>query len=223
MECPRCFYLDRRLKVSRPSTPPFKINEAVDTLFKKEFDVHRAEGSPHPLMSAYGVDAVPFKHEEVDQWRDSRGGGVHVLHQPTNLLVFGGIDDVWKNSDGELVVVDYKATSKNGEVTIETYWGQAYKRQLEFYQWLLRRRDFKVSDTGYFVYANGKTDAAAFDGKVEFDIKLIPYAGKDEWIEPTLKRVYDNLNSAEVPAATINCEYCKYYNGRKQFLEREPA
>ena len=36
------------------------------------------------------------------------------------------------------------------------------KRQMEIYQWLLRKNGFKVSDTGYFVYANGITDARSF-------------------------------------------------------------
>ena len=30
VECPRCFYLDRRLGIGRPSGPPFLLNSAVD-------------------------------------------------------------------------------------------------------------------------------------------------------------------------------------------------
>ncbi len=32
MECPQCFYLDRRLGVGRPPGFPFNLNSAVDTL-----------------------------------------------------------------------------------------------------------------------------------------------------------------------------------------------
>jgi hypothetical protein len=46
MQCPRCFWLDVRLKVTRPSSPPFNINKAIDELFKKEFDSYRAQGKP---------------------------------------------------------------------------------------------------------------------------------------------------------------------------------
>jgi hypothetical protein len=60
-ECPRCFYLDQRLGIKRPDTPPFSLNNAVDLLLKKEFDIHRADATAHPLMKAYGLDAVPFK------------------------------------------------------------------------------------------------------------------------------------------------------------------
>ena len=119
LECPRCFYLDRRLGVARPPGFPFSLNTAVDKLLKKEFDIHRAKGTRHPLMETYGIDAVPFEHEKIEEWRDAMRRGVKALHEPTNLMLRGGIDDVWLNSKGELHVVDYKATAKNGEVSID--------------------------------------------------------------------------------------------------------
>ena len=69
VECPRCFYIDRRLGTGRPPGFPFNINSAVDTLLKAEFDVHRAAGTPHPLLEAYGLDAVPAPHDQIDAWR----------------------------------------------------------------------------------------------------------------------------------------------------------
>jgi CRISPR/Cas system-associated exonuclease Cas4 (RecB family) len=51
MQCPRCFWLDNRLKIKRPSGPPFQINKAVDELLKKEFDVYRLKREPHPWSS----------------------------------------------------------------------------------------------------------------------------------------------------------------------------
>ena len=50
MQCPRCFWLDVRLKIKRPDGPPFNINKAIDELFKKEFDRYRAAGEKHPIM-----------------------------------------------------------------------------------------------------------------------------------------------------------------------------
>lgn len=70
LNCPRCFYLDRRLGIGRPSGPPFTLNSAVDKLLKAEFDVHRANGEQHPIQATYGIDAVPASCEELDQWRE---------------------------------------------------------------------------------------------------------------------------------------------------------
>lgn len=216
IECPRCFYIDRRLGVGRPPGFPFSLNSAVDALLKKEFDIHRVAGSSHPLMKAYGVDAVPYQHAELEAWRDALRRGIMYLHAPTNLIISGGIDDVWVNSKRELIIVDYKATSKEGEVNLDAEWQGGYKRQMEVYQWLFRKNGFKVSETGYFVYVNGKTDRKAFDGKLEFDVKLIPYKGDDSWVESTLKKIHSCLIGDEIPQANGNCDYCLYISEVKK-------
>lgn len=209
IRCPRCFYLDRRLGIDQPPTFPFNLNSAVDTLLKKEFDIHRAKGITHPLMKAYHVDAIPLRHKDIESWRDNFHG-VQFLHQPTNFLVFGAVDDIWVNPKGEFIVVDYKSTSKDAEVNIDADWQDGYKRQMEIYQWLLRNNNFKVSDVGYFVYCNAKRDKKAFDAKLEFDIKLIPYAGDDGWIEQALHDARACLSSESIPKASASCDYCKY-------------
>lgn len=219
LECPKCFYLDRKLGVARPPGYPFSLNSAVDKLLKKEFDLHRAKNTPHPLMKTYGIDAVPYVHEKLNEWRDSLRGGVTYLEPETNFLITGGIDDVWVNPAGELIVVDYKATSKNDEVNIDAEWQIGYKRQMEVYQWLFRQNGFKVSDTGYFVYANGNTDKEAFDGKLEFDVKIIPYAGNDAWIPGAIRQIHDCLMSDEIPEQGEDCDYCKYRNSAQDVLQ----
>ncbi len=210
MNCPRCFYLDRRLGVGQPPGFPFNLNSAVDELLKKEFDIHRAKGTAHPLMEKYGIDAVPFQHEKMDEWRDALHAGVQALHEPTNLLITGGIDDLWVNPAGELMVVDYKATSKKTEVNLDAAWQIGYKRQVEIYQWLLRHNGFTVSDTAYFVYCNGDSDKEAFDAKLEFRISVLPYKGSDHWIENVLQKIKRTLMSDSIPASGADCDYCKY-------------
>ena len=206
LECPRCSYLDMRFGISRPETPSFTLNNAVDELLKKEFDIHRAKKTLHPLLKSYGLDAIPFSHPDLEKWRDARFNGVKYVHPATNFLVRGGIDDVWKDGKGNLIVVDYKATSKKKE--IELY--EAYKRQAEVYQWLFRRNGFTVSDTAYFVYVNGKTDVEAFDGKLEFDVQLIAHKGDDSWIEPLILKIKETIVSSELPPKGERCDYCPY-------------
>jgi CRISPR/Cas system-associated exonuclease Cas4 (RecB family) len=172
MQCPRCFWLDVRFKVKRPDGPPFQINKAVDELLKKEFDVYRQQKKPHPLMLDNQIKAVPFHHDDLNKWRENFVG-VQYLHRPTNLLIFGAIDDVWVNDDNELIVVDYKATAKQSEVSLDADWQIAYKRQMEIYQWLLRQNGFEVSNTGYFVYTNGRLDLDGFYNKIEFRTKFL--------------------------------------------------
>jgi len=209
LECPRCFYLDMRLGISRPPGYPFTLNQAVDTLLKKEFDILRNEGKANALMEKYKIEAIPFKHPKIDEWRNNRKG-IQYLHQPNNFLVYGAIDDLWINSKNELHIVDYKATSTTQEITLDAEYRQGYKRQAEVYQWLFRKNGFKVSDIAYFVYCNGKTDRDTFDGVLEFDIQIIDYKGNDSWIEPVLSNIKKCLESDNVPLANPECKYCKY-------------
>lgn len=209
IKCPKCFYLDRRLGIGQPPGYPFSLNSAVDALLKKEFDLHRAKGTAHPLMTEYGLEAVPLQDSRMDEWRDSLRRGIQYLHPGTNLLLTGGVDDVWVNPKGELIIVDYKATSKKDEVNLDAEWQGGYKRQMEIYQWLFRQNGFKVADTGYFVYCNGKADLEAFDKKLEFDIDLLPYKGDDSWIEGVLKKVKKCLDGP-MPAPNPDCDFCRY-------------
>ena len=211
-------YLDRRLGVDRPPGFPFALNSAVDTLLKKEFDIHRAKGEAHPMMKHYEIDAIPFEHEKMEEWRNNFKG-VQYLHQSTNFLIFGAIDDVWINPDKELIIVDYKATAKNGEINLDADWQIAYKRQMEIYQWLFRKNDFKVSNTGYFVYANGKKDKEAFDKKLEFDVYVLPYKGDDSWIEEAIIKAHQCLMGDAVPEAAGDCDYCRYRKAIKKVQE----
>lgn len=214
IECPRCFYTDRRLGTDRPPGFPFSLNSAVDALLKKEFDIYREEQTTHPIMIDNNIEAIPFKHQLLDDWRNFRKG-IQVLHEQTNFLLTGAIDDVWLNPKDELMVVDYKATSKDGEVTLDEEWQDGYKRQMEFYQWLLRKSGFKVSSTGYFVYCNGDRSKDRFDNMLEFKINLIPYEGSDGWVERTIQDAHTCLIGDAIPKPGNDCDYCNYTNAIK--------
>jgi hypothetical protein len=209
--------LDRRLGVGQPPGFPFSLNAAVDKLLKKEFDIHRAGGNPHPLMKAYGIEAVLFAHKDLDLWRDALGGGIQHHHEPTNFIITGGIDDLWINPQGELIVVDYKATAKSDEVNLDADWQISYKRQMEIYQWLFRKNGFKVNKTGYFVYCNGDADKEAFDGKLEFNVKILPYEGDDSWVEGVVKEAHKCLIDGNIPESGGDCDFCLYREAARKF------
>lgn len=213
VNCPRCFYLDNKMGIKRPQFPSFLLNSAVDTLFKKEFDIHRANGTKHPIIEEYKVDALPFVHKNMDTWRENFEG-VQFPHKETGMIISGAVDDIWVNPKGELIIVDYKSTSKEEEVTLDGKWKESYKRQMEVYQWLLRKLGFPVSDKGYFVYANGKTDRKSFDGKLEFDVTLLSYEGNPDWVEDTIFKIKETLDSDELPEPGEECDYCPYHYSR---------
>ena len=210
IQCPRCFYIDRRLGLDRPPGFPFALNSAVDSLLKNEFDHHRAAGTQHPIQIENKLKQVPARRQELDKWRQNFTG-VQSLHKPTNLLVFGAIDDLWIDESGNYAVVDYKATAKKDPiVALDKPWHSSYKRQMEIYQWLLRSNGLAVSDSGYFVYCNGNALADTFENQLQFDVTLIEYRGSDSWVEPTLLDIHKCLASSSPPNPCPDCDYCIY-------------
>jgi hypothetical protein len=146
--------------------------------------------------------------------------GVQYLHQPTNLLVYGAIDDLWVDPAGEILVVDYKATAKSSPVSLDAPWQISYKRQVEIYQWLLRHNGLSVGKTSYFVYTNGRLDLDGFFNKVEFETKIIPYVGDDSWVDAALVKIKKCLEQDSIPAAAKDCEYCQYARSRAKLALR---
>jgi len=209
LECPRCFYLDRRLGLGRPSMPGWALNSAVDQLLKNEFDLLRKDSKPHVLMKKYGIDTVPFSHPDIDQWRNNFIGKQY-LHPETNLLIFGAVDDLWINNKEELLIVDYKATSIAKEISLDDEYKQGYKKQMEVYQWIFRKSGFKVNDIGYFVYANAGRNRPKFDGRLEFELMILYHKGDDSWVEPTITKIKNCLESKNIPASSSDCEFCEY-------------
>ncbi len=212
LECPRCFYLDRRLGLGRPSMPGFALNSAVDALLKKEFDLLRKNGERHELMKLYKIDAIPFSHPDLPEWRDDhyRFKGASIIHKSTNLEICGIIDDIWVNKKEELLIVDYKSTSTSQEISLEDEYKQGYKKQMEVYQWIFRQMGFKVNKTGYFVYANAGRNRPKFDARLEFELQIIPHKGNDSWVEPTIFEIKKCLDSSKIPSSSEDCEHCAY-------------
>ncbi len=219
LKCARCFYLDRRLGVAQPPGYPFSLNNAVDSLLKKEFDGYRTEQKTHPICLVNGVEVVPFSHPDIDKWRDSLHAGIQCIVPNTNIMLYGGLDDVWINpKTNELMVVDYKATSKATAVTLDAPWQIGYKHQAEIYQWLLRKNGFIVSNTAYFVYCNGKADGNNFDGRLSFDISLLPYEGDAAWVESAVMNAYNCLRSDVMPSGSESCDYCLYLKAAQKHI-----
>lgn len=212
-ECPQCFYLDRRLGIGRPDMPGWSLNSAVDHLLKNEFDILRRSGQSHELMKKYNINAVPFSHPDLAIWRDdiNKKVGASFFHKETNLNICGIIDDIWQNLDTkELHIVDYKSTSTEYPISLDSEYKQGYKRQMEIYQWIFKSLNFPISNTGYFVFANATKNRPVFDARLEFKISIISYEANSSWVEPAIFEIKKCLDSAEIPEPGKTCEYCQY-------------
>jgi hypothetical protein len=209
-QCPRCFYNDVKLKIQRPKGYPFNLNNAVDMLLKKEFDHYRQTETSHPLQVPLGL--VPANLPMIASWR-TINKGVRYHHEEHDCTYYGCIDDLWYNPNTtEYHVVDYKATAKKENVTELPDWADAYRKQAEFYQWLLRHNGLNMSNIAYFVYCTGNYHAPAFNAVLNFHLEVIPYEGNDAWVEPTINSIQACLQNETPPSSTPTCDHCRYKN-----------
>ena len=221
IRCPRCFVLNVKHGLKDIASPPFTINTAVDAALKSEFDGYRETQTVPPVIEAAGLNLVPFKHENMDVWRSNFKG---VQFDTDDFQVFGAVDDIWVNEAGELIVADYKATSRKEAVTElgEGGFYDSYRRQMEVYQWLLRKNGFKVSNTGYWLYVTATKDQETFNGTLHFEQNLIAYEGDDSWIESTLDEIKQTLDENWLPESGHDCDTCRYVKQRNQMLLTYP-
>ena len=221
LSCQRCCVLEKKYKIKPPSLP-FTLNIAVDNLCKNEFDYYREIQEPHPLFTKHNIDAVPFKHKDIDIWR-SNFQGIRYKSVEYNYDFGGAVDDVWQKKNGELIIADVKATSRNNFDWNETFnkydYAKAYKRQLEMYQWLFRKNGFAVADEAYLVYFNGKKNEKFFNNQLQFEPYVIKLDCSSSWVEKKVLETVSLLKSNRFPKHSPKCEYCNYL--KKRWLLQE--
>ena len=227
LSCQRCFYLDRVKGIVSPSMPGWTLNETTDVLLKKEFDVCREQQIPHRICEEAGLDhIVPFQHEDMDKWRNSLHGGLAHQIDGTNIILHGGVDDIWYDQQTEeVIVVDYKSQANKYRVEQESYlaggYHQSYKIQLEVYAYLLTKMGFKVSPTGYFYVCNADRNADGFFGKMLFEETLVAYEWNSDSIEEKLFAMLKILNSDVIPEHNQSCENCAYSHQRARLENKK--
>lgn len=231
LKCPRCFYLStiEHHDIATPGGPMSYLPNAVDEMLKNSHDVYRSRQEPHPYMSDAGIQAVPFQHEKMDDWR-KRNRGIRYLDQNTNLELYGLVDDIWRSTQNdELFIVEYKTTTvkrKKKTINKQTILGEEikpdlnekgapykywYKKQVEFYQWLLRKNNFNVSNVTYFLFCSGRyKEIHDFSDKMQFRIDIIEHVGNDDWVDETIINIKNVLDGEQIPDSNPNCDHCNY-------------
>ena len=220
LTCQRCFYLDRVRGLTYPSVPGWSLNALTDTLLKIEYDTCREVGQPHRLMLANNLKhLIPFQHSAIKEWRNSLTGGLKWRYYDSNIILTGGIDDLWFNTETqEVVIADYKSQQSNYPVTQDNYfkspYRKSYKVQLDFYAYLLEGMGFLVSKDSYLHICNAKENVYGFYGKMSFDEVLIHHKISTNYIGEKVLAMIEILNSSVLPDSNESCETCAYAHQR---------
>ena len=237
-KCPRCFYLRLIKGFTSPGIPQFKLNELTDTLLKKEFDQCRNNKVAHRKLEEEGLGhIIPYdpgeemivdskkqnkKWKIIEVWRDAMHKGLKRRFKDTNIILQGGVDDVWLDTkSNELIVVDYKSQASSKEVSQETYFVEggyhdAYKTQLNFYAYLMKGMSlkYKVSKDSYLYVVNGLNVEEGFNAQIKFSETLIHHEIETDYLDKEIESMIDAINSTTIPKSNISCTNCAYARQR---------
>jgi hypothetical protein len=162
IECPLCFWFEKRARIRRPPPYPYALNAAVDQLLKQEFDGYRAKGKIHPLIKSNNIPAKLFHNQELlNKWRNNFQG-IRYYDKSLKATLFGAVDDILEFGDGKLAPLDFKST---GSRKITIY--DSFQLQMDVYSYLLEKNNFLTPKKGYFAFylvnkENGFVDRLPF-------------------------------------------------------------
>jgi len=227
LSCQKCFYLDRVNGLITPSLPGWTLNETTDILLKKEFDECRKNKLPHRIHLKNNLQhIIPFSHSDLDKWRDSLHHGIKCRFKDTNIILSGGIDDIWQDTrNNKIIVVDYKSQASYYNVSQKNYlsspYRENYKKQIDFYAFILSEMGHNVSDKSYFYVCNANRSLDEFNGQLKFSETLIEYNWDSSWIPSEIEKMINIINTKNIPESNISCENCAYNRERSKLDKHE--
>ncbi len=225
LRCKRCAYLDMRLGIKGPKPFPYNLNSRIDYLLKVEHDIAREKKGKTKYLEECNIDAIPYSHPELDVWREPfKAARYH--HNQTNIVVAGSVDDLWEDNESKKIhIVDYKSTHTENFEKLKNFDAPyliGYKRQAEIYAWILSKLGLDIHQTSYFLYVNATLEQETFNNKLDFEYALIPYEMRDfSWVEDTIIEIKNFLETNKIPAATNDCELCKYMHKFFEFIKKK--
>ena len=206
LECSRCFWLDVRYGIRRPRLNlAGNIGSKYDSLIKKYFDECRKKGETPKEIRELDTDLCLFPYSKlIDRWRN----GIGYRYPNSTITFYGEIDDLLIKRD-QLVPLDIKTTiSRDFQIP------EAYKRQLEFYGYLLKRNGYSLSDFGVLYVIRIDTDGdfqKIKEGKALIEVRearIVENLNYENW-DKILEDLINVYNSEKEPDPAENCEFCQ--------------
>jgi hypothetical protein len=211
LECPHCFWLEKKKNIRRPQPYPYALNAAVDMLLKKEFDAYRAKGEVHPLILAHKIPAKLFHNQNLlDRWRNNFEG-LRYFDSELNATLFGAVDDVLEFEGGKLAPLDYKSTGSSVPTVYDRF-----QIQMDVYTYLLEKNGFLTPRKGYLAFyivdkSNGFVD------RLPFRKELHEIDTDSSYVRQLFSDAVATLQRALPPPHSQDCQYEKWLRGARNF------
>lgn len=201
-ECKRCFYLRVNEKVKRPSGPFPSLPSGVDEAVKEHFDSFRAKYEVPPEIDSCDRELTLFEDQNFLQHARSWRTEPKWRDPETGALLRGGVDDLLRNEDGEIIVLDYKTRGypPKGENGAPDY----YARQVNLYNLILRENGYETADYGLILYFY--PDSFENGGKFVFETEVRKVEVNIEKAKNMVRDAVETLDG-ELPEHDEDCDY----------------
>jgi len=210
LECPLCFWLEKKKGIRRPPPFPYALNSAVDYLLKQEFDVYRAKGELHPLIASQGIPAKLFSDQRLlDEWRNNFRG-IRYFDAQLNATFFGAVDDILEFEDGKLAPLDYKST---GSREAKIY--DRIQLQMDAYTYLIEKNGFSTNGKGYLAFYVVDRENGFVD-RLPFKKELKEVVTNSSRIPEIFEKAVLLLRRDEAPVHSPDCKFGYWFDSIKK-------
>jgi CRISPR/Cas system-associated exonuclease Cas4 (RecB family) len=211
LECPHCFWLEKKLGIKRPPLYPYALNTAVDSLLKEEFDTYRRKKLQHPLLVDNKIKANLFSNQKLlNQWR-SNYAGIRYFDEELKATLFGAIDDALEFDDGKLAPMDYKSTGTKASKIYDRF-----QLQLDVYTYLMEKNGYKTKKKGYLAfYVVDKSKG--FIDRLPFRKEIIEVDTSPGEVYEIFKDAVNVLEQSMPPAHSEDCQFKKWLSRANKY------
>jgi hypothetical protein len=204
LECPLCFWLEKRRGIRRPQPYPYTLNAAVDLLLKEEFDKYRARKELPPLILANNIPAKLFQNQElINEWRDNFKG-IRYYDSDLDAILFGAVDDILEFEGSKLAPLDYKTT---GSAVPTVY--DRFQLQMDTYTHLLEKNGYSTPRKGClaFYIVDKKS---GFEDKLPFRKEIHLIDTDPSYVQGIFEDAVATLRKVTPPDHSQDCQFGRW-------------
>ena len=200
LDCKRCFWLHFNGH-KRPSGIFPSLPSGMDKVLKEYCLKLRKKGKMLPALKGKGFKF--FSSPLMKDWQNNFRG-IQWKNEKLDVFLRGAVDEMLIK-DGKLVVLDFK--TRGYPCKEDTH--KHYVLQINMYNLLLRKNNFKTADYGYLLFYYPKHVLAG--NKIEFNTELKKMKVDVKMAESVLEKALKCLKGKE-PKDEHECHWC-LWNG----------
>jgi len=202
LECPRCFWLDIKKGIKRPSGIFPSLPSGMDSILKKYFDEFRCKNCLPPDIENE-LDGHLFDDmDKLNVWRNNFKG-LQYIDEDSGIGLRGALDDLFVTDEGFHIPLDFK--TRGFPLKEDTH--EHYQHQMDLYCFLLDKNGMKTGNFACLIFYYPKKVEDI--GQVKFEVEVIKIKTNKKDGEKFFIDAIELLQGPE-PECSNECVWCNW-------------